>query len=100
MGDLVGEEVWVVRLYLAQTAERNELLFRRLRRWEKLRGATVIEAKTGFGEHGLPAADSAPIVIEFFERPEVAQRVIKDLSDVVDHIVYWPANTPAKPFSP
>lgn len=87
------EEVVVVRLYLARSLKRRELLFRRLQRWEKLRGATVFQAVQGFGQHGVARGELAPAVIEFFDSRSEIDRVLEDLSPLVDHIVYWPAHT-------
>ncbi|MCP4448435.1 MAG: DUF190 domain-containing protein [Myxococcales bacterium] len=84
-------EVVVVRLYLASSHERRELLFRRLQQWEKLKGATMMEAVAGFGEHGRAKGDSIPAIIEFFETPAAAEKVIEDIRHLVDHIVSWPA---------
>lgn len=88
---LPTEEVVVVRLYLARSVERRELLFRRLQHWEKLRGATVLQAEQGFGEHGVARGDLAPAIIEFFDTRAAAERVISDIQALVDHIIFWPA---------
>ena len=84
-------EVVVVRLYLASSHERRQLLFRRLQQWEKLKGATMMEAVAGFGEHGMAQGDLVPAIIEFFETAEAAEKVIADIRHLVDHIVSWPA---------
>ena len=85
-------EVVVVRLYIASSLERRQLLFRRLQQWEKLKGATMMEAALGFGEHGMVQGDLVPAIIEFFDTPEAAQKVIEDIRHLVDHIVSWPAH--------
>ena len=90
------EKVIIVRLYLAQSAERRELLFRRLRHWEKLSGATVVQAVEGFGERGIAQGVNAPTIIEFFETEEAVERVIEDIEPLVDHVVCWPAQSIVK----
>lgn len=88
---LPKRDVLVVRLYLASSYEQRSLLFRRLQRWEKLSGATMLEAAAGFGDHGLAQADSMSTIIEFFEAAETAETVIADIRHLVDHVVVWPA---------
>ena len=84
-------EVVVVRLYFASSVERRQLLFRRLQQWEKLKGATMMEATQGFGGHGMAQGDLVPGIIEFFDSPEVVAQVLADIRHLVDHIVTWPA---------
>lgn len=84
-------EVVMVRLYLASSYERRQLLFRRLQQWEKLKGATMLEAAAGFGEHGMAQGDLVPAIIEFFDTKESAAKVVADIQHLVDHIVSWPA---------
>ncbi len=84
-------DVVMVRVYLASSHERRQLLFRRLQQWEKIKGATMLEASAGFGEHGMAHGDLVPAIIEFFETAEAAQKVIADIRHLVDHVVAWPA---------
>jgi len=93
------EEILVVRLYLAQSLERRELLFRRLQHWQKLRGATVLQAQQGFGEHGVARGELAPTIIEFFDTREAVEKVVSDVGKLVDHIVLWPAQVVKRPES-
>lgn len=93
------EEIVVVRLYLSQSLERRQLLFRRLQSWQKLRGATVLQAEQGFGEHGVARGDLAPTIIEFFDTPDAVEKVVSDVRKLVDHIVLWPAQTVKRPES-
>lgn len=83
----------MVRLYLARSPERRELLFRRLQQWGQLRGATVFQAVEGFGQHGIARGQVAPTVIEFFDTKAEIDRVLEDLTPLVDHIVFWSAQT-------
>lgn len=83
--------VVMVRVYLASSHERQQLLFRRLQKWEKLKGATMTEATAGFGEHGMAKGTEIPAVIEFFDTEEAATQVIADIRHLADHIVSWPA---------
>jgi PII-like signaling protein len=87
------EEVLMVRLYVVGSPEHRELLLRRLQRWEKLRGATVMQSVEGFGSHGVARGDAAPMVVEFFDSADEAMRVIDDVRDQVDRVVFWPAST-------
>jgi len=80
----------MVRVYLASSYERRQLLFRRLQQWEKLKGATMLEATAGFGEHGMAQGDLVPAIIEFFDTAEAAAKVIEDIRHLVDHVVSWP----------
>ena len=80
----------MVRVYLASSYERRQLLFRRLQQWEKLKGATMLEATAGFGEHGMAQGDLVPAIIEFFDTTEAAEKVIEDIRHLVDHVVSWP----------
>lgn len=92
MTSRASEEVVVVRLYLASSLERRELLFRRLQQWERLKGATLLQAVQGFGSHGMAQGDLAPSIIEFFDTRAEVDRVLEDLTPLVEHIVWWPAH--------
>ena len=95
------KQVVVVRLYIAATEERVSLLMRRLSDWEHVRGATVFQGRSGFGEHGRAAGDAIPTVVEFFDDHDKVMEVIASLESMVapDHIVYWPASTPVRNWS-
>jgi uncharacterized protein len=67
---------------------------------QRVKGVVVLRAIAGFGEGGeVHASDllrlnvDLPLVIEFFDRPEVVQAAIRLLDDLIPdgHIVCWPA---------
>jgi PII-like signaling protein len=97
---MATEPVIMVRVYLARSPERRELLFRRLQQWEQLRGATVFQAIQGFGLHGVARGEVAPAVIEFFDSQEEVDRIVEDIAPLVDHIVFWPAHTTVQSSDP
>ena len=65
-----------------------------------VQGVTVFRGVAGFGASGEVHANDIlrltvdlPLVIEFFDEPEVAETAIHLLDDLVpgEHIVSWPA---------
>jgi PII-like signaling protein len=65
-----------------------------------VQGVTVFRGVAGFGASGEVHANDIlrltvdlPLVIEFFDEPEVAEAAIHLLDDLVpgEHIVSWPA---------
>jgi PII-like signaling protein len=64
-----------------------------------VQGVTVFRGVAGFGGGEVHANDilrltvDLPLVIEFFDEPEVAEAAIHLLDDLVpgEHIVSWPA---------
>jgi PII-like signaling protein len=75
-------------------------IFSLLHNRHAVQGVTVFRGVAGFGPHGEVHADDMlrltvdlPLVIEFFDEPEVAEAAIHLLDDLVPggHIVSWPA---------
>lgn len=85
-------EVLIVRVYLSDDPSQHETVLERLRTWGRARGATVFAATGGFGPGGESLRGST--VVEFFDQPERARRLIELLEPSVgsEHIVYWPAS--------
>lgn len=98
--------VKLVRIYFKEgektPSHRNlmKALFRLLHDEHRVRGATVFRGVAGFGEHGVAEADDLlrlnvhlPLVLEVFDAPEVIERVMPRLRELVpaDHILCWEA---------
>ena len=92
--------VTMVRIYLTEGEHLLDELVRRLHDEEQVCGLTVFRGISGFGRkghyHGASLVDLSfdlPLVVEFFEEPEQASRIIEHLTDVIesDHIVSWSA---------
>ena len=107
-------EVTVVRIYLSEAdhGRRKNLMqeiLKLLREQHRVQGVTVFRGIAGFGAGGeVHAADilrvmaDLPLVIEFFDDPEVVEGVLALLSGLVpgSHIISWRASgggAPAKP---
>ena len=98
-------DVLMVRVYLseAEHGRRKTLMreiFSLLHDQHAVQGVTVFRGVAGFGPDGEVHADNMlrltvdlPLVIEFFDQPEVAEAAIHLLDDLVPggHIVSWPA---------
>ena len=89
----------LVRVYCTEGEGRMRKLLARLHDEEQVRGVTVFRGIAGFGASGrihssglIDLALDLPLVIEFFDEPEKAARIINDLSGNVKpgHIVSWP----------
>jgi len=101
----MDREVTFVRVYLREGdhGKRKRLtdeLFQLLHEQHRVHGVTVFRGIAGFGEHGeahaadiLHLAVDLPVVIEFFDAPELAEKAIAALAERVpaNHIVFWPA---------
>ncbi len=93
-------EVVIVRLYLTEhRAELTHLL--EYLRDHGLAGTSVFRAIAGFGPSGTvhTAALSdlsleLPLIVEFYDRPEVVERLLPELARRFDpgHIVHWRAS--------
>jgi uncharacterized protein len=99
-------QVTVVRIYLTERDHgRRKTLMKEilgiLHDQHRVRGVTVFRGIAGFGESGEvhDAADALrilvdlPLVIEFFDTPEVVQAVFGLLKDRIPegHIISWSA---------
>ncbi len=101
--------VTMVRLYIREgdKFEGHNLMrevFRLLHDEHKVPGLTVFRGIAGFGSHGEIHADDLlrlnvhlPLVLEFYDVPEVIDALLPRLRDMVDprHIVCWPARCAA-----
>lgn len=101
----MGNDILMVRIYLSEAdhGKRKTLMqeiLTLLQERHAVQGVTVFRAIAGFGAGGETHAGDIlrlnvdlPLVIEFFDEPQVAQAAIALLDDLVPggHIVSWPA---------
>jgi hypothetical protein len=101
----MSTDVLMVRVYLSEAdhGRRRTLMreiFSLLHDRHAVQGVTVFRVVAGFGPDGEVHADNMlrlnvdlPLVIEFFDEPEIAEAAIHLLDDLVPggHIVSWPA---------
>jgi uncharacterized protein len=101
----MDNEVMVVRIYLRETehGKRRTLMqeiLNILHDQQRVQGVVVFRGIAGFGESGeVHAADllrlnvDLPLVVEFFDKPNVAQAALALLDGLVppDHILSWHA---------
>jgi PII-like signaling protein len=101
----MADDVLVVRIYLSEADHgRRRTLMREilslLQDRRAVRGVTVFRGVAGFGVDGQVHADDMlrltvdlPLVIEFFDEPQVAEAAIRLLDDLVPggRIISWPA---------
>lgn len=93
-------KVMVARIYLSEGEGLHERIFRRLHDEEKVRGATVFRAISGFGPSGyvhtsglLDLSLDLPVIIEFFDEPQRVAAVLDGLGELVKpgHVLTFPA---------
>lgn len=98
-------DVIMVRIYVTEGNGQMERLLAKLHDEEKVRGATVYRAVTGFGQSGrvhsstlLDMSLDLPLVLEFFDEPARTERIQEHLSTLVKpgHMVSWPARVTAE----
>lgn len=102
------QEITLVRIYVTESDGGGEggmkALVHRLQEEEQVRGVTVFRAIEGFGPSGhmhssglVDLSLDLPLVIEFFDSPEKAARIMEDLANVVPlgHMVSWSARVNA-----
>ena len=98
-GKMKNIEVTVVRVYLSEAKAHLETLLKRLNDWGKVRGVTVFRGIAGFGRNGeIHSAEllrlnvHLPLIIEFFDEPEIVAAAIGALGDLVPegHLLHWP----------
>ena len=99
------DDVMVVRIYLreAEHGKRKTLMqevLNLLHDQHRVQGVVVFRGIAGFGDGGeVRAADllrlnvDLPIVVEFFDRPDVAEAALKVLDPLIPakHILCWRA---------
>ena len=93
------EQARMVRVYLSESDHEVNHLVECLHDELGVTGVTVIRGISGYGGSGVVHAASLldlsgdlPVILEFFDAPEKAQRAIARISDFVTpgHIVSWP----------
>lgn len=101
----MDDDVTIVRIYLKESDHGRkrslmEEILNILHDQHRVRGVVVFRGIAGFGSKGeVHSADmlrimvDLPLVIEFYDRPEVADAVIALLADLIpaEHIVHWRA---------
>lgn len=94
-------DVTVVRIYWREGKGSLQAMLERLHEEEQVRGVTVFRGVAGYGGSGklhtntlVDLSLELPLVIEFFDTPERAAKIIDDLHDTIGpgHIVSWPAH--------
>jgi PII-like signaling protein len=99
----MDKDMTLVRIYLreADPGHHNALLeeiLSVLHDEHRVHGVTVFRGIAGFGDHGdIHTADllhlsvHLPLVVEFFDEPDVVAAAIEALGDLVppDHLTQW-----------
>ncbi len=94
------ENITVVRIYCTEAGHKLESLLELLHEKEAVAGVTAFRGIAGFGSSGkmhsaslLDLSLDMPLVIEFFDRPDKAQRIMQDLNELIapGHMVSWSA---------
>lgn len=97
---MMTTEVTMVRIYLTEGDHQFRQLLDFLHKEEQVCGVTAFRGIAGFGKSGkahesnlLDISLDLPLVIEFFDRPEKAAKILQDLNRIVEpgHVVSWPA---------
>lgn len=100
-----SKSITVVRVYIREGDKVGghdlmRSIFKLLHEEHKVHGVTVFRGVAGFGSKGEVHADDLlrlgvhlPLVLEFFDEPEVVQAVLPRIQEMVPpgHIVYWAA---------
>ena len=93
-------EVTMVRIYLTEGDHKFRELLDCLHNKEQVRGVTAFRGIAGFGKSGkihdsslLDVSLDLPLVIEFFDLPDKAERILQDLKKIIEpgHAVCWSA---------
>ena len=93
-------QVTMVRIYLTEGDHQLHRLLDFLNQEEHVRGVTAFRGIAGFGKSGkvheaslIDIAMDLPLVLEFFDLPERAAKIMRDLNQMVGpgHIVNWSA---------
>jgi PII-like signaling protein len=92
-------EVLMVRVYLSESDHEMKPLLKCLHDELKVCGVTVTRGIAGYGGSGVLHSTSLvdlsldlPLVLEFFDRPDKAQKAVERISEIVEpgHVVSWP----------
>ena len=95
---MTQSEVTMVRVYLTEGDHQLRKLLDFLQQEEHVRGVTAFRGIAGFGSSGklhesslLDISLDLPLVVEFFDQPERAEKIKRDLHQWVEpgHIVSW-----------
>ena len=95
-------KITMVRIYLSEGRDHYERLVNWLYADNRVQGVSVFRAIEGFGEDRKIRKSSLidlslelPIVIEFFDAPEIISGVLEQVQKMVkvDHIVTWSAQS-------
>lgn len=95
-------EVTMVRVYLSEGRDHYERLANWLYAENRVKGVSIFRAIEGFGEDRkikkaslIDLSLELPVVIEFFDAPEVISGVLDEMKKIVkaDHIVTWSAQS-------
>jgi PII-like signaling protein len=95
-----SSDVTMVRIYLTEGDHQLRKLLEFLHQDEQVWGVTAFRGIAGFGKSGkaheaclLDVSLDLPLVIEFFDHPDKAERIMQDLNRIVEpgHVVSWPA---------
>ena len=93
-------DVTMVRIYLTEGDHQLRKLLDFLHNKEQVWGVTAFRGIAGFGKSGkahesclLDVSLDLPLVIEFFDHPDKAARILEDLNRIVEpgHVVSWSA---------
>jgi PII-like signaling protein len=94
-------EVTMVRVYCSEKGHQHREIVDLLHREHRVAGVTAFRGIAGFGRSGhiheaglLDVSLDLPVIVEFFDRPEVVAGVLPEISEMVGagHIVSWPAH--------
>ena len=97
---MMQTKVTMVRIYLTEGDHQLRKLLDFLNQEEHVRGVTAFRGIAGFGPSGkvheatlLDISMDLPLVLEFFDLPERAEKIMQDLSQWVGpgHMVNWTA---------
>jgi uncharacterized protein len=97
---MTQSEVTLVRVYLTEGDHQLRKILDFLQQEEHVRGVTAFRGIAGFGPSGkvheatlLDISLDLPLVVEFFDQPERAEKIKQDLHQWVGagHIVSWTA---------
>jgi PII-like signaling protein len=97
---MTQSEVILVRVYLTEGDHQLRKLLDFLQQEEHVRGVTAFRGIAGFGPSGkvheaslLDISLDLPLVVEFFDQPKRAEKIIRDLHQWVGpgRIVSWAA---------
>jgi PII-like signaling protein len=92
-------EARMVRVYLSESDHEIKHLLKCLHDELGVCGVTVLRGIEGYGRSGVVHTASLvdlsadlPLILEFFDRPEKAEKAIERINDFVEpgHVVSWP----------